>query len=169
MSSTDVQASTRRGSPAPHGPSARRRRTRIDTELCRGTMGGMPNTSAPTPAAPSSQASGVCCAPLGSAPLTERQAGELANVLKAVADPTRMRLLSLMMANENLEACTCDLTDVLGLSQPTITHHLKKLVAAGLVRVRRRAGAFTYYQVVPEALAGLTAVFAPAATPVDAP
>ena len=94
----------------------------------------------------------------------------MAQVLKAVADPTRMRMLSLMLADDDGEACTCDLTDVLGLTQPTVTHHLKKLVAAGLVRVERRAGAFTYYRVVPAALAGLAAVFAPApaAASVDA-
>ena len=110
----------------------------------------------------------ACCAPLAQAPLSAAQAEELAGRLKALADPTRLRLLSLMLASPGLEACTCDLTEPLGVSQPTITHHLKKLVAAGLVKVERRAGAFTYYRVVPAALAGLAAVFAPAAASVDA-
>src|SRR5689334_19120342 len=63
-----------------------------------------------------------CCAPLASAPLSIGDAQTLAGQLKAVADPARLRLLSLMMANEDLEACTCDLTEALGLSQPTVSH-----------------------------------------------
>jgi ArsR family transcriptional regulator len=102
----------------------------------------------------------VCCTPLTSAPLTAEQAEDLAVRLKAIADPTRLRLLSIVLASEGMEACTCDLTGPLGLSQPTVTHHLKKLVAAGLVAGERR-GTWTYYRVVPEALSGLAAVIAP--------
>jgi ArsR family transcriptional regulator, arsenate/arsenite/antimonite-responsive transcriptional repressor len=105
----------------------------------------------------------ACCAPLTSAPLTPEQAAELAIRLKALADPTRLRVLSLMLASEALEACTCDLTDVLGLSQPTVTHHLKKLAGAGLVVADRRVGNFTYYRVVPDALSGVAAVLGPVA------
>jgi ArsR family transcriptional regulator len=103
----------------------------------------------------------VCCTPLTSAPLTAEQADELAVRLKAVADPTRLRLLSIVLASEGMEACTCDLTGPLGLSQPTVTHHLKKLAAVGLVTGERR-GTWTYYRVVPEALSGLAAVISPA-------
>jgi ArsR family transcriptional regulator, arsenate/arsenite/antimonite-responsive transcriptional repressor len=104
----------------------------------------------------------VCCAPLASAPLSADEARTLAGQLKALADPARLRLLSLMMANEDLEACTCDLTEVLQLTQPTVTHHLKKLTDAGLVFAHRRQGSWTYYRVVPDALAGLANVIAPA-------
>jgi ArsR family transcriptional regulator len=102
----------------------------------------------------------VCCTPLTSAPLSTEQAEELAVRLKAVADPARLRLLSIMLASEGMQACTCDLTEPLGLSQPTVTHHLQKLAAAGLVTGERR-GTWTYYRVVPEALSGLAAVMSP--------
>ena len=102
-----------------------------------------------------------CCAPLASAPLSLGDAQTLAGQLKAVADPARLRLLSLMMANEDLEACTCDLTEALGLSQPTVSHHLKKLSEAGLVFAQRRQGPWTYYRVVPDALRALANVITP--------
>jgi ArsR family transcriptional regulator len=105
----------------------------------------------------------VCCAPLATAPLTAEDAKGLATQLKAIADPARLRLLSLMMANADLEACTCDLTEALGLSQPTVSHHLKKLTEAGLVYAQRREGPWTYYRVAPDALAGLATVIAPPA------
>ena len=103
----------------------------------------------------------VCCAPLASAPLSAADAKTLASRLKALADPARLRLLSLMMANEDLEACTCDLTAALGLSQPTLSHHMKKLSDEGLVFAHRKEGPWTYYRVVPDALAGLANVIAP--------
>jgi len=119
-------------------------------------MVGMPN-QLPVLEPPSSP----CCVPLASAPLSVEDAQTLAGRLKAIADPARLRLLSLMMANENLEACTCDLTEALGLSQPTVSHHLKKLTDAGLVFAQRREGPWTYYRVVPDALAGLANVISP--------
>ncbi|MEP6816584.1 MAG: metalloregulator ArsR/SmtB family transcription factor [Marmoricola sp.] len=103
----------------------------------------------------------TCCTPLVSSPLTPEQATELARRLKALADPTRLRLLSILLASEGMEACTCDLTGPLGLTQPTVTHHLKTLGGAGLV-VGERRGTWTYYRVVPDALAGLASVIAPA-------
>lgn len=112
---------------------------------------------------PSTVSAAVCCTPLVSAPLSTDEATELAGRLKALSDPTRLRMLSLMMANPNLEACTCDLTDELGLTQPTISFHLKKLTQAGVCVADRRVGTYTYYRVVPEALAGLAAVLAPVA------
>ena len=109
------------------------------------------------------QASGGvdCCAPLAAAALTGQEAIELSVRMKALADPARLRLLSLLLANQDQEACTCDLTEPLGLSQPTVTHHLRKLHDAGLVRSERR-GVWTYYQVVPGALAAIAAVLTPA-------
>lgn len=105
-------------------------------------------------------AADVCCTPLTSAPLTEGEAEDLSARLKAVADPVRLRLLSIVLASEGMEACTCDLTGPLGLSQPTVSHHLKKLAAAGLV-VGERRGSWTYYRAVPDALAGLASVLSP--------
>lgn len=105
----------------------------------------------------------ACCPPLMDAPLSAAQADDLAARLKALADPTRLRLLSLMLASPGLEACTCDLTDALGLTQPTITHHLRKLAHAGLIVPDRRVGSFTYYRVVTQALGGLAAVITPTA------
>lgn len=104
----------------------------------------------------------TCCTPLTGTPLTSADATELAIRLKALADPTRLRLLSLILASEGNEACTCDLTEAVGLSQPTVSHHLKKLAGAGLVTAERRQGPWTYYRVVTEALTGLADVIAPA-------
>lgn len=103
----------------------------------------------------------ACCAPLVAAPLSAEQATDLAVRLKAIADPARLRMLSLMLARPGLEACTCDLTEPLGLTQPTVTHHLRTLAKAGLVVAERRVGNFTYYRVVTDALADLAEVLAP--------
>ena len=99
----------------------------------------------------------ACCAPLAESPLAADEAQELAGRLKALADPARLRLVSLLLASEEQEACTCDLTEPLGLSQPTVSHHLKKLAEAGLV-VGERRGVWTYYRVVPDALSALAGV-----------
>jgi ArsR family transcriptional regulator len=98
-----------------------------------------------------------CCPPLARAALSEDAAVELAGLLKAVADPTRLRLLSIIQAGEDHEACVCDLTDGVGLSQPTISHHLKVLLEAGLV-TREKRGTWAYYRAVPERLSALAAV-----------
>lgn len=103
---------------------------------------------------------GPCCAPLDTAALSAAEAEELSRRLKALADPGRLRLLSLLLASESGEACTCDLTGPLGLSQPTVTHHLKKLAEAGVVTGERR-GVWTYYRVLPEALESTARAIAP--------
>jgi ArsR family transcriptional regulator, arsenate/arsenite/antimonite-responsive transcriptional repressor len=103
----------------------------------------------------------TCCAPLAASPLTARQASELATQLKALADPTRLRLVSMLLASDGQEACTCDVTEPLGLSQPTVTHHFRKLAEAGIVTGERR-GTWTYYRVVPEALTAVARVLDPA-------
>lgn len=102
----------------------------------------------------------TCCSPLVEAPLSSEEATELALRLKALAEPTRLRLLSLMLARPELEACTCDLTEPLGLTQPTVTHHLRTLAKAGLIVPDRRVGNFTYYRVVAEALTSLADLLA---------
>jgi len=103
----------------------------------------------------------LCCAPLSEAPLSVEQAKVLADKMKALADPARLRLLSLILASPEHTACTCDLTEPLGLSQPTVSHHLRKLVNAGLVVSAGRVGTFTNYRAVPEALEGLSGVLRP--------
>jgi ArsR family transcriptional regulator len=100
----------------------------------------------------------ACCAPLTRAPIDAEVAAVLAQTLKAVADPMRLRLLSMVAAHEGGEACVCDLTAPLGLTQPTVSHHLKVLVDAGLLR-REKRGVWAYYTVIPEALDSLAAVF----------
>jgi ArsR family transcriptional regulator, arsenate/arsenite/antimonite-responsive transcriptional repressor len=100
---------------------------------------------------------GECCAPLLREPLTAGQAAELARILKALADPTRLRLVSMVAAHQGGEACVCDLTDPLGLTQPTISHHLRVLVEAGIF-TRDKRGKWAYYALVPSALEALSAV-----------
>jgi ArsR family transcriptional regulator, arsenate/arsenite/antimonite-responsive transcriptional repressor len=92
---------------------------------------------------------GACCAPLSVQPLSPAQAGELAPMFKALGDPVRLRLLSLIASTA--EACVCDLTDAFELSGPTISHHLRVLREAGLVDCQRR-GTWVYYWVHPQAL-----------------
>ena len=99
----------------------------------------------------------TCCEPIARTPLSADQSEHLATVLKAIADPARLRLLSLVATDPSGELCTCDATDVLGLSQPTVSHHFKILVEAGLL-LREKRGVWAYYSPVPgalDALAGL--------------
>ena len=100
---------------------------------------------------------GCCCAPLLREPLTPAQATGLARTLKALADPTRLRLVSMVAAHEGGEACVCDLTEPLGLTQPTVSHHLKILVDAGIF-TRDKRGVWAYYALVPSALDALSSV-----------
>jgi ArsR family transcriptional regulator len=95
-------------------------------------------------------------------PLSASEATDLARTLKAIADPARLRLLSLVSAHANGEACVCDLTEPLGLSQPTVSHHLKVLVDAGLLS-RDKRGVWAYFALVPGALDSLAAVLSTAA------
>jgi ArsR family transcriptional regulator len=90
----------------------------------------------------------LCCAPITGTPISPEDAEKLAALLKAIAEPTRLRLLSLVAAHEGGEACVCDLTDPVGLSQPTVSHHLKILVDAGLL-TREKRGVWAYYRLVP--------------------
>ena len=96
----------------------------------------------------------ACCSPLTASPLTSDQAERIAPLLKAIADPVRLRLLSLVAAHEGKEACVCELQDAFDLSQPTISHHLKVLHEAGLLDRSKRA-TWVYYSVRNEALADL--------------
>jgi ArsR family transcriptional regulator len=117
-------------------------------------MDGMPK---PLPLLDPVDTATTCCTPLADAPLSRDDAQQLATRLKALADPARLRLLSLLLASDGQQGCTCDLTEPLGLSQPTVSHHLKKLAAAGLITAERR-GVWTFYRVVPDALSALAQV-----------
>ena len=99
----------------------------------------------------------ACCPPLSSQALTHDQAEQIAPLLKALADPVRLRLMSLVASNPDGEACVCDLNDAFDLTQPTISHHLKVLHDAGLVD-REKRGVWAYYRARPEALTSLSAL-----------
>jgi ArsR family transcriptional regulator len=96
----------------------------------------------------------VCCSPLSREPLSLEQAGRIAPLLKALADPARLRLLSIVASHEGGEACVCDLNDAFDLSQPTISHHLKVLHDAGLLD-REKRGVWVYYRARTEAMTAL--------------
>jgi ArsR family transcriptional regulator len=93
----------------------------------------------------------ACCSPLLTEPLSTDQAERMAPLLKALADPVRLRLLSLVAAHEDGEACVCDLNDAFALSQPTISHHLKVLHEVGLLD-RTKRGTWVYYRIKSEVL-----------------
>jgi ArsR family transcriptional regulator, arsenate/arsenite/antimonite-responsive transcriptional repressor len=99
----------------------------------------------------------ACCSPLTKVPLSATQAERIAPLLKALADPVRLRLLSLVASHAEGEACQCDLNDAFDLSQPTISHHLKVLHEAGLLE-RDKRGVWAYYRVQAEALSDLGAL-----------
>lgn len=101
-----------------------------------------------------------CCSPVTGDPLSEEQAGQLATMFKALGDPVRLRLLSLIAAHPGGEACVCDLSGAFDLTGPTISHHLKVLREAGLIGSERRA-TWVYHWVLPEALQQLSSVLGP--------
>ena len=101
----------------------------------------------------------ACCSPLLREPLSLEQAERVAPLLKALADPVRLRLVSIVAASEGGEACVCDLNDAFELSQPTISHHLKVLHGAGLLQ-REKRGVWVYYRVDSDALAALGGLIA---------
>ncbi len=96
----------------------------------------------------------ACCSPLTQEPLSHDQAERIAPLLKALADPVRLRLLSLVASHQDGEACVCDLNDAFDLSQPTISHHLKVLHEAGLLD-RSKRGVWVYYRIRGEGLSDL--------------
>lgn len=115
-------------------------------------LDGMPDQTLRPPA---------CCAPLAETPIGAEDAAALARVFKAVGDPVRLRLLSLI-ASRGGETCVCDLTPPFDLTAPTISHHLKVLREAGLIDCERR-GTWVYYWAQPELLARLSQILAPGA------
>jgi ArsR family transcriptional regulator len=99
----------------------------------------------------------ACCSPLVREPLTREQAEAISPLIKALADPVRLRLMSLVASHAGGEACVCDLQDAFELSQPTISHHLKVLHEVGLLD-RSKRGVWVYYAVRAEALEGVAAL-----------
>ncbi|HET7784051.1 MULTISPECIES: ArsR/SmtB family transcription factor [Micrococcaceae] len=100
-----------------------------------------------------------CCVPSGRPVLGAEDAQQKALVFKALADPNRLRLLSIVKAEESGESCVCDLTEPLDLGQPTVSHHLKILVEAGILH-REKRGTWAYYSLVPGALDGVAEMLA---------
>lgn len=95
-----------------------------------------------------------CCSPLTGGVLDQQSADQLAHIFKALGDPTRVRLVSLIAAADGAEACICDLTGPVGLSQPTVSHHMKLLAEAGLV-VREQRGKWAYYRLASDTFEAL--------------
>ncbi len=105
----------------------------------------------------------ACCPELFAAPLDEGDAVELAKVLKALADPVRLRLVSLIASSPGSEACACDLAEPLGRSQPTVSHHLSQLVSAGVLR-REQRGKWAWFTLDDDRVASIAAALSPRQT-----
>jgi ArsR family transcriptional regulator len=103
----------------------------------------------------------ACCPPLAATPLSQEQAENVAPLLKALADPVRLRLMSLIASHPGGEACVCDLTAAFELSQPTISHHLKVLHDTGLID-RDKRGVWVWYRARTQALTSLSTLIGPA-------
>ncbi|MBA5847738.1 Rv2640c family ArsR-like transcriptional regulator [Gordonia amicalis] len=103
----------------------------------------------------------ICCEPVSAAPLDDDAALEIALRLKALADPVRIKLMSILLTDGAGEVCTCDLATAVGLSEPTVSHHLGQLKKAGMVRSERR-GMNVYYRAHVDALQALCQVLDPA-------
>ena len=126
----------------------------VRIDVCQHRAVSNPEKCSPDPLA--------CCTPLAREPLTADQAVQVAPLLKAIADPARLRLLSIVLSHEGQEACVCDLTPHFDLSQPTISHHLKVLHETGILD-REKRGTWVFYKARPEAMAALVTLFSPAA------
>jgi ArsR family transcriptional regulator len=102
----------------------------------------------------------ACCSPMTAGIVSDEAAETLARMFKALSDPTRVKLLSMIAAAPEGEACVCDMIEPVGLSQPTVSHHMKLLVEAGLA-TREQRGKWAYYRVVPQVLGSLAAALRP--------
>ncbi len=125
------------------------------------SMSGTVRGSSDAPEAVSevvSESALACCTPLSREPMTAEQAAQVAPLLKALADPVRLRLMSMVLSHEDAEACVCDLLPAFDLSQPTISHHLKVLHEAGLLD-REKRGIWVYYQARPAAMQAMATLF----------
>lgn len=111
-------------------------------------------------ASPARLDSVLCCEPIVQESLDAEDAEVLARLLKALADPARLRLVSMVASADGGEACVCDLTEPLALSQPTVSHHLRVLVDAGFLN-RTKRGTWAYYSLTPGSLDGIAQILAP--------
>ncbi len=102
----------------------------------------------------------ACCSPMTNEPLSAEQAEQISHLLKALADPVRLRLMSLVLSHQGGEACVCDLTDAFDLSQPTISHHLRVLHEVGLLD-RDKRGVWVFYRAREQALTSIAALISP--------
>lgn len=125
-----------------------------------GMLGAMPTALLPL----LSDDLAACCAPPAGQALNAGAAERLASILKVLAEPTRLRLLSLVAAQQDSEECICNLTELVGVSQPTVSHHMKLLVDVGLLE-REQRGKWAYYRVIPGALDSLTQLLSRVAQP----
>lgn len=100
-----------------------------------------------------------CCTPLSGATLSEGEAGELERLFKALADRNRLRILNCLLQAGGEPVCVCEFQPALGISQPTVSHHLKQLVEAGLLE-REKRGTFAYYRLKPGALEQVSSLLA---------
>lgn len=107
-----------------------------------------------------------CCPPINRQPVTVVQAHELVRIFKALGDPVRLQLLSMIASHDGGEACVCDLTNAFDLSGPTISHHLKVLREAGLI-IGERRGTWVYYEARPELLSSVAQLLSPALARAD--
>jgi ArsR family transcriptional regulator len=115
-------------------------------------MSSTVTTTRTTKRSDADRAAALCCAPITEAPLTDVEAAELAPVLAALAEPVRLRLLSMVAAAGEL--CSCNLEGPLGKSQPTVSHHTRVLADAGLI-VGDKRGKWTWWRIAPDRLAML--------------
>jgi ArsR family transcriptional regulator, arsenate/arsenite/antimonite-responsive transcriptional repressor len=120
----------------------------------------MPTTAVQVREPPELPLLSECCSPVVGQIIPTWEAETLAARFKALADPTRLRLISLVAAHKEAEACVCELTDPVGLSQPTVSHHLKILVDAGIL-IREQRGKWAYYRLVPDTLADMASMIVP--------
>jgi len=104
-----------------------------------------------------------CCSPLGPSPLSDEEADRMASALRVLADSVRLQIVSLLAGAQ--EACVCDLTPAVGVSQPTVSHHLRVLAEAGLVE-REQRGRWAYYRLRPEPLRLVADALVPPSRPV---
>jgi ArsR family transcriptional regulator, arsenate/arsenite/antimonite-responsive transcriptional repressor len=104
-----------------------------------------------------------CCTPLAGSSLSEEDAAELERLFKLIADASRLRILNALVQADGEPVCVCEFTDVLGVSQPTVSHHLKQLTEAGLLE-RERRGSFVYFSLRPGALDRVASLLAQPAT-----
>lgn len=109
-----------------------------------------------------------CCSPLAGSSLSDDAAGELERLFKLIGDRNRLRILNMLLRADGEPVCVCEFTDVLEISQPTVSHHLKQLTDAGLLE-RERRGSFAYFSLAPGALGRVASLIAGPAASVSPP